>query len=166
VEADVGFGGFFYVQMGSAPNQVSVGRVGDRLGINFNADEASPDIDLEAASSEPAFAPEPRISLGGKADVLDASGTAGFTEPFDAKFAGMQVKGGPGADTLVGGPATDSLLGGGGADRIFGGKDHDYIEVAHGGPDEVDCGGSKDYLRWDRSDRQSSCEWREYGRGR
>lgn len=166
VEADVGFGGFFYIQMGRASNHVSLGRVGDRLGINFNTDEPSPDVDFEAASTEPAFGPEPLISLGGSPDVLDASGTAGFSEPFDARYGGLEARGGPGEDTLIGGPSDDSLLGGGGADQIVGGKGQDFIDVANGGPDRVDCGASKDYLYWDRSDHQSSCEWRAYGRGR
>jgi hypothetical protein len=160
VEADVGLGGFFFIQLGDESDHVTLGRVGHELGINLNADESVADVDMRIASTERKWAPEPRISLGDGDDLLDATGREGFAGPLDAEHDLFEFHGGSGRDRILGGPSKDILYGGGGADLLSGGSDTDYVQAARGGSDRIDCGPGGDYLSLDPTDGQRNCEHR------
>jgi len=91
-----------------------------------------------------------------------------------------RVSGGPGDDRIVGEAGRDELSGGSGADRIeevqYGypdgwrpgggnnvvqaGAGADTVDAANGRPDRISCGGGRDTVYADRSDKLVGCEKR------
>jgi len=69
-----------------------------------------------------------------------------------------RLSGGGGRDRLSGGPGADRLTGGAGKDRFTGGAGDDRIKARDGRRETVRCGGGKDRVSADRSDRVIGCE--------
>jgi Ca2+-binding RTX toxin-like protein len=68
------------------------------------------------------------------------------------------LSGGAGNDRLRGGAGNDRLSGGAGNDRLRGGAGNDRINARDGRRETVRCGGGKDRVSADRSDRTIGCE--------
>ncbi len=103
---------------------------------------------------------------GGGQDVLD--GGAGNDDMF-LGIGNDDADGGPGddilwgqmgADVMRGGAGNDTLMGGSGRDRIWAGPGNDVIDSRDREVDIVDCGGGRDRVHADRSDRLIGCERR------
>jgi hypothetical protein len=138
-----------------------------RIGVNLNADEATPDVDVSMPASE-------GETLGGQLlggnDRFDASG--GSLLP--GSPAAMELflrSGGDGADELivgsvgsyaVGGKGRDTIVGGPGPDRTLSGGPGDDLVLARAGlKDGVQCGEGDDRYTASGSDRVASgCERR------
>ena len=75
-------------------------------------------------------------------------------------IAGIELSGGPGADSLGGGPFADTVHGGSGNDTIdVRGSGNDTIDVRGGGSDTVTCGSGHDVVRHDTADTiAADCE--------
>ena len=151
-------------------------------GINLNAAEATPDVDMELPPV--LFG---GIYAGGGNDVVIAETKIKENIPFpfgigvlgekgDDLIKASQAVGGEGNDTLVGGAQTDLLVGGegndsvrgknsrdllvsgGGRDRLRAGGDGDFLFAADGNGDQVQCGDGRDRAIIDLKDKRTGCE--------
>lgn len=103
--------------------------------------------------------------LFGEADPDDLQGGSG-----DDRLSGGPARdrlvGSNGADVLTGGTDNDELVGGPGSDRFDGGFGNDLIHSRDGSAEIVRCGGGRDKVIADLSDRLVRCEFRVDLRGR
>lgn len=90
---------------------------------------------ISDGTSTASFSEIENLTLGGGADLLDAS----------ASGTGVRVEGGSGADTLLGGAGADTLSGGLGDDSISGGAGGDNL-AGDAGDDTLVGGGGDDVL--------------------
>jgi hypothetical protein len=152
----------------SARDHLVLGSETGKSGINLNAGEANPDVDVQIDGADVAVL----LGRGGN-DLLSAAGGFGFDAPL-RRFAFLS--GGTGNDRLTGGTSDDVLLGGDGNDRLdgraggdiltggkgrdrmFGGAGDDALLARHSGRDSVHCGHGNDVASIDRHDRARGCE--------
>lgn len=140
---------------------------GGEIGINLNAGEETPDVDVTM--------PDEGI-LGGSFrdgnDRFDASG--GALAPGSPAAVELFLRnGGPGSDELVagsvgsyivGGLGGDRIVGGAGSDRtLAGGLGDDTVLARGGGRDALLCGGDRDRYSASGEDRVFDCERRVTG---
>jgi hypothetical protein len=149
--------------------------VSGATGVNLNAGaEAAPDVDLELAQPELLA-----IAAGGGNDLVRGRGSPGFAGP--VKRVEMLVDGGRGRDELIAGRFVSLLSGAQGNDRLLGSRELDLIQggpgrdliksgrgtdqvfAAREGRDRDNCGGGRDRVSADDSDRVGKCE-REFKR--
>jgi hypothetical protein len=157
-----------------AADDIAVGRSGPSTGLNLDAAESSPDVDLVVPRH---FESAGVLGLGG-ADRLSLAGARnGF--PSGAPHVGslgFAIVGGSGDDVLIGGSGNDGLAGeagadrlragpgddilelGGGRDRAFGGGGTDFTYARDGRRDRVNCGPAVDFAKADARDRLKGCE--------
>jgi hypothetical protein len=149
-------------------DQITAGTTADGgSGININAAEASPDVDV-VASGHGAV-----MSGFGGADSLSAAGGPGFAGPLTG-FAGIHggaeddqligglakddVHAGTGNDTIETGSGADFIVDGRGRDSVDAGPGRDALYSQHSGRDRLRCGGSNDRVAVSRPDRIHHCE--------
>jgi Ca2+-binding RTX toxin-like protein len=153
---------------GAEPDSFRFGLLTGLSGVNLNATEAHPDIDVTL----PISVPQPGDNDDGEWPVSSARGgngndvitTAGGPE-FDAAFRGGAVlfgnagndaltavapqstllDGGPGADQIVAGPRFNFVEAGSGADTVTGGSGRDEVDLG-GGVDSAALGGGNDRI--------------------
>ncbi len=155
-------------------DDITVGRDGPRTGLNLDAAESKPDLDLQIPRRFESLAVlglggADRISLaavhkrfkGGAphvgGDGLVIAGEAG-ADVLIGSAGDEGLAGGPGADLLRAGSGDDILELGGGRDRAFGGGGTDFIYAMDGRRDRVNCGRSLDFAHVDARDRLKGCE--------
>jgi RTX calcium-binding nonapeptide repeat (4 copies) len=152
--------GIIQVIGGQAADAVVAGATGGGLGLNLNADEATPDADVLFAAGAPYAV---RLIARGGDDRLTATGGPGFTGPLTGtptnSFDLYEVEGGGGDDLIVGSPEDDRLKGGTGADtvRAGGGADEVILWRDHA-VDRARCGPGRDVVYKDPDDRTGGCE--------
>lgn len=151
VELDVRIAGNAVVRFSRGADHVAATDMGDALGLNLNANEATSDVDATFADSTPVW-----LDGAGAGDVIDASGGGSTLENLGSFYA----SGGQGDDTVLGGRESDFLEGGPGADEIESGAGADAVIASGGGSDRIDCGGGRDFvLALGRGDHKlSRCE--------
>jgi RTX calcium-binding nonapeptide repeat (4 copies) len=151
--AQLGDAGELAMALGAGPDFVSAGRIGDLAGLDLNAAEANPDVDVIVNPQA-----RLRISSGDGGGVVSLAGGVGFTGPWTAPST---LAGGADNDLIVGGEATDIILGGDGADQMFGMGGNDLLSAGGTGPDLLDCGARRDVaLASGPADTVRSCELR------
>jgi hypothetical protein len=143
-------------------DSVRAGSTAQALGINLNADEATPDSDV--AVTVPPFPTGPfstqiRMVGFGSADLLSGNGGPGFSGPLGPPpLQYFQARGGHGDDRIVGTPRSDIISLGQGDDRARALGGNDFV-AADQGVDTVDCGpGSRDDVFADKRDTVRGCE--------
>jgi Ca2+-binding RTX toxin-like protein len=158
----------------TGPDQLTAGTTADGgSGINVNAAEASPDVDVVASGHGAVMS-----GFDGP-DVLGGAGGPGFAGPL-VGFTG--INGGSGDDQLIGGLGKDDVEAGGGNDAVATGAGADYVLDGRGrdsvdaGPgadalysqhsnkDQLRCGGGHDRVAINRPDRIHRCEMVERSR--
>jgi Ca2+-binding RTX toxin-like protein len=136
-------------------------------GINIDAGEAVPDIDVSASGHG--------VVLSGfdGADALSGAGGPGFAGPLTG-FSGIsggagddQVIGGAAKDDIEAGPGDDAVAAGTGADFVSDGRGRDSVDAGpgadalysqHSNKDRLLCGGGSDRVAINRPDRIHHCE--------
>jgi Ca2+-binding RTX toxin-like protein len=149
-------------------DQITAGTTaGGGSGINIDAAEASPDVDV-VASGHGAV-----ISGFDGADVLSVAGGPGFAGPLtgfastnggagdDQLVGGLgkdEVDAGRGNDTVTTGAGADFVLDGRGRDSVDAGPGADALYSQHSDRDHLRCGGGHDRVAINRPDRIHHCE--------
>lgn len=151
-----GLGGLRIKLPGEAQN-VRAGALGGReFGVNLNADEATPDVDLEIRGPRRPFPPLFDLTLhsGDGRDRIVTSGGPGFAGPL-RNFT--TVTSGRGADLVRTGKGTDFVKPGAGRDEVNMGRGGDLLDLKDGLRDIADCGSGADLMVADHRDRTHSC---------
>jgi Ca2+-binding RTX toxin-like protein len=133
-----------------APDHWTFGSLPAGLGVNFNADEPAPDIDLYAPAST-----SPAVGSERGDDLLTALGQPGVTSPY---AGGVDLNGHQGNDVLLGGPGPDTLNGNNGRNYMDAGPGNDLLLGDLGGRDRIRCGPGHDSAIVDHRDRVRGCE--------
>lgn len=133
-----------------ARDAIRLGVATEGPGVNLNAGETIPDVDLVAR--RPLHV---SIGAGRGRDTLMASGGPEFALPYPTS---VSLFGGPGGDLLVGGAEGDFLHGGGGGDRFRAGPGKDRIDAQDGRRERVACGPGRDLVAAAGHDRLRGCE--------
>jgi Ca2+-binding RTX toxin-like protein len=160
--------GFLAAWGTAGPDQITAGTTTDGgSGININAAEASPDVDMVASGNGAV------ISGFGGADLLSATGGPGFAGPLTG-LAGInggaeddQLIGGLGKDDVDAGTGNDVVATGAGADYVLDGRGRDSVDTGpgadalysqHSDKDHLRCDGGHDRVAVNRPDRIHHCE--------
>jgi hypothetical protein len=148
--------------------QITAGTTADGgSGINIDAAEASPDVDVVDSGHGVV------ISGFDGPDLLSAAGGPGFVGPV-AGFGGLNggggddqllgglgkddVEAGKGNDLVLAGTGADYVVDGPGRDRVDGGPGADALYSQHSDKDHLRCGGGHDRVAISRADRIHRCE--------
>jgi hypothetical protein len=175
------------IRSGPGDDHFELGRAQGTQGLNLNADEPQPDVDIRVSGIFSFYA----ISSGAGDDEVGATGR-GFDRPpgFAFMFALLGrgddllhsgpslsfvvggrgndrmlggsspnfLRGGPGRDILRGRRNRDQLVGGPQRDELRAGPGRDHVHSADGRHDRVQCGHGRDSLVADRRDGRRGCE--------
>jgi hypothetical protein len=152
---------------GGADQIVAGTLVGGGSGININANEASPDVDVVASGFGAIMS-----GFDGP-DLLSGAGGPGFAGPV-AGFGGItggggddEILGGAGKDDIEAGRGEDTVYADGGADFVTDGPGRDQVDGGPGadalysqrsGRDRLLCGAGRDRVAVGRGDRIHRCE--------
>lgn len=140
----------FFIFGSEGNDHYSFGVRRHRLAVNFNADEAAPDIDMLARTGI-----LPLIGAGLGDDVMTARGQRPISRPWRS---GLAISGHEGDDVLIGARGRDSLRGRQGEDLMKAGAGRDFVTADGKEPDRVRCGKGRDRANVHRRDDVRGCE--------
>jgi hypothetical protein len=156
IEIESEFGAQLRLRLGNRADHVRVGTIAPgRAGIDLDADDSDPDVDVTFHQSRDAMV---EIDAGGGDDRVTADGGGAFAAPLHGPLT--HLDGEKGRDHVTGSPRVDVLVGGPGADLLRGLAGSDGIGAFRDGRDRVRCGpGRSDTATNDRRDILRGCEF-------